>query len=96
MPIPRKARTVLGVAGASVLGLVVLVAGVAIMWFGIDMLDEFEPQNIAYGSPVNPRIPDDEQRTDYILDTVVLIATGATLVLSVLAGGWAAVRPSPR
>lgn len=64
------------------------------------MLDEFEPQNITVGSPLNPRIPDDEQRTDYILDTIMIIALGAAMVLVVavpaLFGFSAAFRRSSR
>lgn len=42
---------VLAVVFATIVGLAMLIGGVALMWFGIDMLDEFEPQNIAVGSP---------------------------------------------
>jgi len=64
--------------------------------FGVDTLDEFEPQNITYGSPTNPRIPDDEQRTDYMLDTILLIAVGSVLVLGTLFAAWNALKPSSR
>ncbi|MGH3876345.1 MAG: hypothetical protein ACRDSK_04820 [Actinophytocola sp.] len=96
MPIPRRVGKSLGAVAATVLCLVLLGGGGALIWFGVDMLDEFEPQNITYGSPTNPRIPDDEQRTDYILDTVLLVGVGSVLVVGTTIAAWSALKPSSR
>ena len=86
----------LAVAFVTIMGLAVLAGGIALIWFGIDMLDEFEPRNVTSGHPFNPRTPDDEQRADYLFDTVLLIAGGAVLVLSVLIPVWTSVRRRSR
>lgn len=59
--------------------------GVAAIWFPVEAILDFQPQNITVGWPGNPRIPDDEQRTDLILDSLLMIAMGVVLLASAVA-----------
>lgn len=96
VPTPGRVATGLAVAFVTIAGLAVLAGGIALLWFGIDMLEEFAPRNVTSGHPFNPRTPDDEQRSAYLFDTSLLIAGGAGLVLSVLIPAWASFRRRSR
>jgi hypothetical protein len=74
--------------------------GIAAIWFPVEAIVNFEPQNITVGSPFNPRIPDDEQRADLVFDSVLMIGMGVVLLASAVTIVVALIKdlraPAPR
>lgn len=65
---------------------VVLVGGVvavcvAAIWFPVEALVNFEPQNLAWGSPAGPAVTEEEQYTDAVLNVIFLSGPAAVLLL---------------
>ncbi|EID53180.1 hypothetical protein [Saccharomonospora xinjiangensis] len=71
-------------AGLVILGVLLTAAlaagGGAAIWFPIESIVNFEPQNITSGHPGNPRIPEDDQFTDLLISSLLMITIGVVLV----------------
>jgi hypothetical protein len=84
---PRKrSRKALATVSVMVLWPLLAAGGIALIWFPIQAIMEFEPSpTLRHGTSFGSRVSDTEQRNDLILDSVFLIGMGAFLLLVLVA-----------